>query len=80
MNEDGMALPKNGPEVFYHDMDRARAEELSVKLVTHNFSAMSSTSTITHAPLGCPPYPFRVLHPRCSHQLGSAEDYGEECY
>lgn len=48
MNEDGMALPKNGPEAFYHDIERARAEELSEKLVTHNFSAISNI--ITHTP------------------------------
>ena len=29
MNEYRMALPKNGPEAFYHDIERVRAEELS---------------------------------------------------
>ena len=48
MKEDGVALVKNGPEVFYHDIERERAEDLSKKLVTHNFLVLSTT--ITHAP------------------------------
>ena len=42
INEDGMALPKNGPETLYHDIERGRAEELSEKLVTHNFWVLST--------------------------------------
>lgn len=48
MNEDGMALLKNGVEALYHDIDRESAEDLSKKLVTHNFSVLSTT--IIHTP------------------------------
>ncbi|KAL9077213.1 MAG: hypothetical protein Q9161_000479 [Pseudevernia consocians] len=47
MNEDGMALPTNGPEAFYHDVESERAEELSKKLVTHNFLELSTIITNT---------------------------------
>ncbi len=42
IDEDGMALPKNGLEALYNDIEKGRAEELSEKLVTHNFSALST--------------------------------------
>ena len=67
-DEDGMALPKNGPEALYHDIERGRAEELSEKLVTHNFWVLSTTMTNT------PWMDVPTLYVYCAKDVGISLD------